>query len=952
MFCFVFVESTSRFLSEHNEDKVFVETSVFHEAKDLLEKNRFVLLSGHRGEGKSTMATRLALTVSKPSRCLVLQEPSNWLYVDLSLNLIETIIIDDLYGNISLKQKSVAEWAEKLKDIHKASKERGIYVIITCVTYIFKQSDEELWTIKHVLDNDEIFICQLSSSKLSRTERIGILKAHAKKCSRNLSESMILECVVQSSGPGEAFVSGYPQQAAEFCSKDPLYKLKSEYFKAPMHNVMKYLKDMYVRGSCDEDRLKFLALVLVWAKKERKFNESELGMRTEYVRYMLNLFGLAPRANIIETIHPSLESHIGGFLKYNQRTGDFSFSHSTISDVVGLVLGKKRKDIVIKACLRDFLMQYITVVDCDRASDEFKIVVNEGMFPCLVEKCCDMLLKPEDNAIDTDGEFVWLERYGKHGNTLYVWNHIDYGIIRHNAFKSRTFVKQFLRHVQSKALLNKVFCRSVLTMSGRFLDYGISVKELNMRLLDYAIFRGENEFTAGVIEAGIVDRNTIDLEMALLLAIHSKRIPLIELLLDLGARITGDAIHIAVCRSTDVLKMLVRQPEVEINDPGNAVNSNYPLIIAAKNGSYDAVKCLLRAGADPSVRNTMNMTALHKAILFTDSDVKRQKIVELLVDYGAPLDIRGGARKQTPLHIAVSLGEPVLVQTLIRYGASLHTRDHEGAFPVHTAVLNGNDKIVEILIQRDRSQETLRMSFDKRLHRYVHRGEPIQKGFSLFHIAVWKKQAMLDTLISLGVDPNVKDCYGRTPLLYAIEKKLLKHVWKLLQYSKVDKSHADKQGRTPLHMALQNDLHSIATQLIPHSNINAKTKSGETALHIACAMLNINITDCLLRHVADFRMVTNDGDTVFHILARNTDRLASHFVQFFLQLDPDIVHCLSHLKDDGQNLNLSLIKTGYSRIASLKEYLATVFSIHSKRSSPRLRRSTVYQNFNVLGLSQ
>jgi ankyrin repeat protein len=71
------------------------------------------------------------------------------------------------------------------------------------------------------------------------------------------------------------------------------------------------------------------------------------------------------------------------------------------------------------------------------------------------------------------------------------------------------------------------------------------------------------------------------------------------------------------------------------------------------------------------------------------------KLVQLLVDEGAPLDVstRDG---RTPLDAAVERGKPDCAKILLSRGAAADSRDDMGRTTLHRAVLAGNAEIVKL----------------------------------------------------------------------------------------------------------------------------------------------------------------------------------------------------------------------------------------------------------------
>jgi ankyrin repeat protein len=271
-------------------------------------------------------------------------------------------------------------------------------------------------------------------------------------------------------------------------------------------------------------------------------------------------------------------------------------------------------------------------------------------------------------------------------------------------------------------------------------------------------------------------------------------------------------------------------------------------------------------------------------------------VIKLLIDAGSPLDIKGGKFKRTPLHLAVDLNVIELVQRLLEKRASLMVKDHRGHFPIHIAAIRGSTDILRALYLADRSQDKLRIS--------SYGTKSVIKGLSLFHIAVWKKnEELLDALIQLNADPNVKDFYGQTPLFFAIMRKHESFIRKLINYGRTDKRKPQKQGFTPLHAAIHKDLDDIAALLIKDSDVNAKDKYGKTALHVACEKAKIGLIQILLANGADPRIITKRGDTVYHILRRSKKKLPDNDIssqraeQFMREFDPGFAERLPTLKN-------------------------------------------------------
>ena len=84
---------------------------------------------------------------------------------------------------------------------------------------------------------------------------------------------------------------------------------------------------------------------------------------------------------------------------------------------------------------------------------------------------------------------------------------------------------------------------------------------------------------------------------------------------------------------------------------------------------------LLRAGADPNLRNSNDMRPMfHWAILNN-----RKRLVSILLEYGADVNQRGDLHDgETPIMIAAYFADISIMEMLLKRGAEVNARDGEG----------------------------------------------------------------------------------------------------------------------------------------------------------------------------------------------------------------------------------------------------------------------------------
>ncbi|XP_052798670.1 uncharacterized protein LOC128230442 [Mya arenaria] len=866
-------ENTIWFFDESRKDVFYVETARFQDAIRLLKEKHFIVLTGHPGEGKTAMAARLALADgTKPENCLKLEHARDWRKVEWSLKLFNTVIVDDIFGTGALNQKLLGDWEPYLPEMERAAKQKRLRIIITTRHYIKEEALEEL-DKPTMFDDKEGYVLLLSSTKyMTFDEKKDILVSRAKK---NNSEDMINthrikyeDCVKKAEGvmnlqEGQRadFVFGFPQCATLFVGSEALIKLGPGFFSKPEIHFKTYIDQLY-KGRDEEQFHKFLALVIVWAKQDMRMKEHDLQNAkkvSDHVKYVANCFGIDVTNSFLETLKSSLKSHVHDLLLLIDHSGEYTFSHNVNGDMVGVVLGSHKPLECIELCPRDFLMERVTIAPA--REDELRVVVKQSDYEALCEKLAKMIGRKDCNLVAKEPphhEFQQLQRKGPRSNTVDALSDIDFGILKHSAFKDEEFVKIFIRYIREKHLDQDLFTVPVMKMTGYFLDYGINMTEMVMYLPGYTLYSGLSVLAKELIEQEVFPKNQVD---PLLLATHSGDIGMMELLLNHGAKVSGDTIYVAMHKkentfdSNKVLDTIVEYQGIDINDKGNAVNGNYPLIVAARKGFTYAVKCMLQHGADPSVKNDKNLTALHKAVIY-----KHDHIIQLLIDHNSPLDAKGGKFKRSPLHIAADLGMDRIVAKILIKGANVKIKDHRGHYPIFLAAIRGHFKTVRVLLKHDKSQDNLRIaSYGKK---------SFIKGMSLFHVAVWKNdRKLIQLLIDEKANPNVKDFFGQTPLFYAIMAGKKTAMRMLFQYA--DKTMPQKQGYTPLHAAIHKGNIKLVAKLAAEVDVNALDKYGRTPLHVACEKGNVNAVNILLnKHNADPLMVTKRGDTVFHILRR------------------------------------------------------------------------------------
>ncbi|WP_187146164.1 ankyrin repeat domain-containing protein [Elusimicrobium minutum] len=122
-----------------------------------------------------------------------------------------------------------------------------------------------------------------------------------------------------------------------------------------------------------------------------------------------------------------------------------------------------------------------------------------------------------------------------------------------------------------------------------------------------------------------------------------------------------------------------------------------------------------------------------------------------------------------------------------------------------------------------------------------------------------RSEKTINFLVENGADINVQDNNGVTPLLLAISKKDDILTNKLLD-AKADVNLADFNGFTPLMMAIQTGNYTLANKIIEAgANVNTQAKNGTTALMLAARRGSYSMCRTLVQKGASNRFKNKEG---------------------------------------------------------------------------------------------
>ncbi|XP_065350029.1 palmitoyltransferase Hip14 [Cloeon dipterum] len=204
--------------------------------------------------------------------------------------------------------------------------------------------------------------------------------------------------------------------------------------------------------------------------------------------------------------------------------------------------------------------------------------------------------------------------------------------------------------------------------------------------------------------------------------------------------------------------------------------SGYDIVKATQYGALERVRELIEGGVDVNAADGETVTLLHWAAINN-----RRELIRYLIGVGAIVDAVGGELQSTPLHWATRQGHLGSVALLMQYGADPTLRDGEGCSCIHLAA---------------------------------------QFGFT----------AVVAYLVAKGVNVNLQDKAGMTPLMWSVCKNQNLDPTRLLLTFGASTSAQDKlYGNTAMHCAVLAKNPIAMTLLIDHgASIDIPNNQGMT----------------------------------------------------------------------------------------------------------------------------
>ncbi|KAJ8680152.1 hypothetical protein QAD02_015939 [Eretmocerus hayati] len=457
--------------------------------------------------------------------------------------------------------------------------------------------------------------------------------------------------------------------------------------------------------------------------------------------------------------------------------------------------------------------------------------------------------------------------------------------------------------------------------------------------LHSSLYLGDPGIVKKLLEKGAcVNKFGWDNETALTLATKLEKFDLVDLMLSdrLENRANNENLthlHIACIRNrVDVVKKLIRNG-IDINTSVKSKSIRWPgytpLHFAVKFRAVETVALLLSIGADITIQDSNQLTALHLADMTRDERMIDMILLAHKKVATNPVNSEGLSH----FHIACTRNNLEVFQCFLNNGVALEHSVNETSlqWPKYTAIdfamyydcvdivrallleggrekfpsscegfnrltkayCSGNVELLNLFLWRDdlnKNKGTAIKGLSKLHFSCIHYGigviseallqvpselnKPNWQGSTPLHLAIeCRSEAIIEFLLIKGADCNIKNADGKTSLHLAFERKMNKVVRLILEgLDLIEENHVDNNGLSWLHIAcIVNNVEAVLHLIKLGADVNIPVNfdsviwPGFTPLHFAAKFMQPKIANILLEHGASYCAIDRYGLTAFDI---------------------------------------------------------------------------------------
>ncbi|GFR88534.1 ankyrin [Elysia marginata] len=373
---------------------------------------------------------------------------------------------------------------------------------------------------------------------------------------------------------------------------------------------------------------------------------------------------------------------------------------------------------------------------------------------------------------------------------------------------------------------------------------------------------------------------------------------------------------------------------------------------AIKAGFYKLVKDLIEHGAKVNFcQNEKFKDSCPLVIALSDT-----KMLRLLIDMGANIDIPLTASGNTPLMYAAVKMNVKSVHRLLDNGANMYA-ESDGLTALRMAIQKNKADVVTAFLDKGMDVNYVSSDMQTALWSALN-----AKNFSLMETLIVYganvdfastdgvtilMQAVkncslrfMELIIENGANVNAQDANGNSALFHALQlcsmSKTVEDKVSLLLKHGANVNHVNMSTATPLHLAAgqHNNVNVLKALLAQNPQVNAQDINGDTALHVAVQnSLEIKVK-VLLGSGADANAVDGEYRTPLMLAFKNLDLIILKTLlevgggitslmnspQIKLQWKTDLDQMFFHLINRHSNITLFYYNSHYSRYSVCRDF--------------------------------
>ena len=294
-----------------------------------------------------------------------------------------------------------------------------------------------------------------------------------------------------------------------------------------------------------------------------------------------------------------------------------------------------------------------------------------------------------------------------------------------------------------------------------------------------------------------------------------------------------------------------------------------------------------------------------------------------------------------PLHVAAEIGNPEIIEELLKAGANIYQRGPKGITAVRIAAEMGHEEATAVLLAGGANANDVDDTSTRVIHSAVHNGSAnvvqilINSGANInaetenkvtpLHLACQRgNEDIVWLLVEFKANINAKTITGRSPLQWAVACQNESLMDLLIEHGAL-LDQKNNKGMTALHCALEHNLEKVKLALVLKllqygADVNVRSSHGFTPLYMAALQGNFKLVKMLLQNGA--KMATKDK----HGCNAGCAAAVSGSVPCILQL---LEAGLNLSQEDGQKWTLLHHATQHSHLTMVEFLLDNGVSPHS-----------------------